>query len=173
AKVLVLRGLLPTFEALLAAFPIHVGQRDDILGLALAQIAERLAARADAGDVQFFVGRLIAQRLERRDGSLWQCAGEQPAEPELASRNGHCKAPLSSIGVGSSCTADRQSAVQPENCCSKLEAQRKRDDAWRPGRRRTPEIVVDLSATGIELGGGVQCAELRVVENVVGLSSEF
>src|SRR5262249_36814316 len=64
AKVLVLRGLLPAFEALLAAFPIHVGQRDDVLGLALAQIAERLAASADAGDVQFFVGRLIAQRLE-------------------------------------------------------------------------------------------------------------
>jgi len=55
----------------------------------------------------------------------------------------------------------------------KLEAQRKRDDARRPRRRRTPEIVVDLGAAGIELGGGVQRAELRVVERIVSLSAEF
>jgi len=55
---------------------------------------------------------------------------------------------------------------------SKLEAQRKRD-ARRPGRRRTPEIVVDLGAVGVELNGGVQRAELSVVERIVSLSAEF
>jgi hypothetical protein len=56
---------------------------------------------------------------------------------------------------------------------SKLKAQRKRDDARRPGRRRTPEIVVDLGAAGAELNGGVQRAELSVVDRIVSLSPEF
>jgi hypothetical protein len=56
---------------------------------------------------------------------------------------------------------------------SKLKAQRKRDDARRPGRRRTPEIVVNLGAAGIELNGGVQRAELSVVARIVSLSAEF
>jgi len=56
---------------------------------------------------------------------------------------------------------------------SKLKAQRKRDDARRPGRLRTPEIVVDLGAAGAELNGGVQRAELSVVARIVSLGAEF
>jgi hypothetical protein len=56
---------------------------------------------------------------------------------------------------------------------SKLEAQRKRDDARRPWLRRTPEIVVDLGAAGIELNGGVQRDELSLVERIVSLGAEF
>jgi hypothetical protein len=41
------------------------------------------------------------------------------------------------------------------------------------GCRRAPEIVVDLGAAGIELNGGVQRAELSVVERIVSLSAEF
>jgi hypothetical protein len=56
---------------------------------------------------------------------------------------------------------------------SKLKAQRKRDDARRPDCSRTPEIVVDLGAAGIELNDGVQRAELPVVERIVSLGAEF
>jgi hypothetical protein len=64
-EVLILLGLPPSSEPWLAAFPIDIRQRHDVLRLAVAQIAERLAARADAGEVQFFVGRFVSELLER------------------------------------------------------------------------------------------------------------
>jgi hypothetical protein len=56
---------------------------------------------------------------------------------------------------------------------SKLESQRKQDDARRPGRRPTTEIVLGPGAAGIEFSGGVQRNELLVVERIVNLSAGF
>src|SRR5205807_10577522 len=88
-EVLVLLGLLPRGEPWLAASPIDVRQRHDVLRRAGAQIAERLPASADAGEVQFFIGRFVSERLER-----WRAAesagrygpSQKRPEEEVASR---------------------------------------------------------------------------------------
>jgi hypothetical protein len=87
AKVLVLLGLRPLGEPLLSAEPIHVRQRDHVLhsGFGIAQIAEGLAARADARDVQFLVGRFIAHGLQR--GRASNGPGQERTIEEVTSRN--------------------------------------------------------------------------------------
>src|SRR6185503_3245787 len=90
AKVAILFGLGPAVEALSPANEIDVGQGDDVFrpGLGRAQVAERPSAGADAGDIQFLIGRFVAERLER--GSAPESAsrhrsGEQRAIEEVSS----------------------------------------------------------------------------------------
>ena len=64
AIVLVFRRLLPAFETLGAAGPVHVGQRDDVLRVERPEHAHGTAAGADAGDIHLLVGGLIAECLQ-------------------------------------------------------------------------------------------------------------
>ena len=51
-------------------FPIHVAERDDVLALEVLQVGQTLPANADSGNVEFFVGGLIAapaQNSSRED----------------------------------------------------------------------------------------------------------
>ena len=54
------------FELARRLLVVDVAERDDVLGrCAAVDIAGRLAAGADRGDVQLLVGRFVAQRLQR------------------------------------------------------------------------------------------------------------
>ena len=63
AEVFVARRLFPALEPFGAADPVDVGERDDVLGVAAAEDAHGAAAGADAGDVEFLVGRLEPELL--------------------------------------------------------------------------------------------------------------
>jgi hypothetical protein len=65
AVVLVARRLVPALEPFGAANRVDVCQRHDLLGLEATEHARCPAARPHAGDRQFFVRRLVAERLER------------------------------------------------------------------------------------------------------------
>ena len=68
---------------------VHVAQRDDILRRrAAVDVARRLAARADGGDIQFLVRRFVPQRLQRRSAAEpagRNRAGQQRAIKKMSS----------------------------------------------------------------------------------------
>jgi hypothetical protein len=64
AEVLVLRRLVESREPFSAPRPVHVGERDDVLGAQRAEDTGRPAAGADPGDMHLLVGRLVAEELQ-------------------------------------------------------------------------------------------------------------
>ena len=59
-------------EGVGGVFPVHVAQGHDVFAGHLPQVARSLPAHADAGDVEFLVGRRLAasaQHVPRHDGN--------------------------------------------------------------------------------------------------------
>src|SRR5439155_13686048 len=80
----------------LGALLIDVAEGNDVFGLAAAaDVAGRLAAGADRGDVQFFVGRFVTQSFEGRlaaetccrYSACQQCAIEEVSPANSISRH--------------------------------------------------------------------------------------
>ena len=69
AEVFVLRRFLVFLEFACGLLLIDIAERNDVLGGAAVDIAGRLAARADRGDIQLLVRRFVAQALQRADGA--------------------------------------------------------------------------------------------------------
>ena len=69
-----------------ARFVIHVAERHDVLAGAASRYRWSLAARADGRDVQFLVGRFVAQRPQGRHAAESRGrnrAGQQRPEKEM------------------------------------------------------------------------------------------
>ena len=96
AEIFVLRRFVVLGEDGLGALLIDVAKGDDVFGLAAAAyVAGCFAAGSDRGDVQFFVGRFVAKRLEGRlaaeargrYSACQQCAIEEVSPANSISRH--------------------------------------------------------------------------------------
>ncbi len=88
AEVFVFGGLFVLFEGCSGMLFVHIAERDDVLRSAAIDVACGLASGADRGDVEFFVGRFITRRLQRRNAAKSRQgnrAGQQRAEKEMPS----------------------------------------------------------------------------------------
>jgi len=92
-KVFVLRRLLESLVNIRCLPVVHVAEGHDVFSPSTTpNVAGRLAAGANRGDIQFFVGRFIAQHFQGgrtaeapdRDGS-----SQEAAKEEMSSRNCH------------------------------------------------------------------------------------
>lgn len=72
------------------AFPVHICNCDNVLRLTVAGDAEGAPTRAYSGDVQFLIGRLVAQCLKRRStakSACWNSSCQLLSNQEMSSGN--------------------------------------------------------------------------------------